>query len=345
MPRGLRQALVVAAVVLAWPGRALEAAPPQPGAGGTEAPKMSSARTLDDALSVEPGATCLARRTLLAGVRSWRDTERVDQRVAIRVRGSADDPRALGFVVWVRDEVVVERRFEPAPETCADLHAVVALAIAIALDDALPAELGIVDATPAEQVTPGEGDLPALERNVGPATRTRRGPALALTAAAGVFAGVTPRLSAGGLLSFDIRPREHFDLRLAALATHQPNIALDEGRVAVSVAAGRLDLCWGTAPLAVRLRLCGGAAGGATVAVGRDFSQNFRRTLPWFAGIAAVDVAVHLVGPLALELRVEGVFPFQRTRIDVRSTGGQLLASERFSPVALLVAVGPRFEF
>ncbi len=334
--------LGLSATLLARPTRA---APPE---SSTHAPKMASDRSLDEALVVEPGATCLDRAALLGDLESWRDSPRIDLRVTIHVRGSTSDPRALEFAVMVGEDVVVERSFDPAPSDCADLHAVVALAIAIALDDTLAGELGIVEApaplAPVEQVEAGDGDLPHDRKQPKPAPK-RPGPALAVTAAVGVFAGLTPRLSAGGLLSLDIRPRDHLDIRVGGLATHLPNFALDEGQVAVTLAAGRVDLCWGTKPLAVRLRACGGAAGGATVSRGRGFTSNFQRTTPWFAALAGIDVEVHLIGPLALELRVDGVFPFQRTRLDVRSDAGQLLASELFPVAGVLVAVGPRVEF
>lgn len=317
------------------------AAPPEP---STAAPKMASDRSLAEALIVEPGATCLDRATLLADILSWRDTDRVDHRVTIRVRGSDSNAGSLEFVVELDGEIVAERPFHPAPADCTDLHAVVSLAIAIALDDTLAGELGIVDPlAPVEQVQPGDGDLPR-ERKPRP-TPDRRGPGLAVTAAGAMFAGLTPRLSAGGLVSFDIRPRDHVDVRLGLLATHLPSFELDSGRVAATVAAGRVDLCWGTEPIAVRLRVCGGLAGGATVSRGTGFTTNFRQTTPWLAGLVGIDLAAHLVGPLGLELRVEGVFPFQRTRLDVRSEGGQLLASEVFPVAGVLVAVGPRFEF
>lgn len=333
----MRRRGAAALIALALAPALARAAPPD----GTSAPRMK-ARTLDDALAVEPGATCLDRARLLADVRGWLDHDRVDPRVAIRVRGSANDPHALRFVVWVGDEVAVERTFEAAPDDCAELHAVVSLAVAIALDDALPAELGIV---PAKQVAAGESDLPSFT-DEDPRTPTpRRKVALALTLAAGVFAWVTPRLSGGAVLSFDIRPLDHFDLRFGALVTHLPNFALDVGAVDVSVALGRFDLCWGTQPRRVRARLCAGAAGGAAVSVADGFTNNFRRTTPYFAGLVGADLSVRLIGPLALELRVDGVLPFQRTVLDVRSTSGQLLARERFAPAGLVVAVGPRFEF
>jgi hypothetical protein len=334
----------IAGVVLAAGLAASAEALAGPPVGGTRAPKMSSDRSLAEALIVEPGATCLDHATLLADIESWRDSSTIDGRVAIRVRGTDNNPRALEFVVELGGELVVERRFDAAPSDCADLHAVVALAVAIALDGQLAHELGIVESPgPTEQIQAGDGDLPR-ERKPKP-TPDRKGPGLAVTAAAGMFAGVTPRLSAGGLLSFDIRPRDHFDLRIGALATHLPGFELDSGRVAVTLAAGRFDLCWGTKPAAVRARVCGGAAGGATVSRGRGFSTNYQQTTPWFAGLLGVDLAAHLIGPLSLELRVEGVFPVQRTRLDVRTEAGQLLASEVFPVAGVLVAVGPRFEF
>jgi hypothetical protein len=338
---------------LAFAGASMSAAaaPPQttpPDGDGTAAPKMRDVRTLADALMVEPGATCLERETMLAHIRSWRDQDQIDQRIAIRVRGSTDDPRSLAFAVSFGDEVVIERRFDDAPDSCADLHAVVGLAIAIALDDALPAELGIVAPAPVEQAHAGEGDIPDFTDEADAAPR-RRGPGLALMGGAAAFVGVTPRASFGALLSFDIRPLEHFDVRIGALATHLPRFELDAdgyaGHVAVTVAAGRVDLCWGTAPRRVRARICGGVAGGATISVGHGYTSDFRRSTPWFAGLVGADVAARLIGPLSLELRVEGVFPFQRTVLDVRSTGGQLLARERFAVAGVIVAVGPRLEF
>jgi hypothetical protein len=315
-------------------------------------------RTLTEAMLIEPGATCLVPETMVEHVRSWRDHDQVEDGITISVRGSNDNPRSLSFAVRFGDEVVIERGFDEAPENCTDLHAVVGLAIAIALDDALPPELGIVvpeppePVEPVEQVEAGAGDLPDFsDDDDEPESESprRRGPVLAVTVEAGAFVGLTPRASLGGLASLDIRPLDHFDVRIGALVTHLPRFELDwpgyDGHVDISVAAGRLDLCWGTAPRRVRGRVCAGAAGGATISAGRGYTTDFRRTTPWFAALGGLDVSARLIGPLALELRVEGVFPFQRTTLDVRSPGGQLLARERFPVAGLIVSVGPRLEF
>jgi hypothetical protein len=318
------------------------AAPPT----DTAAPRMSTVRTIDDALALERGASCLDRQTLLADIRSWRGKDRVEQRVAVRVSGSPDDPRAVSFVIWVADELVVERAFDLDPSDCANVHAVVSLAISIALDDSLPVELGIIDAPvePVEQAQPGDTDVPDFT-DAQPEPAPGRRTTLSLTAAAGAFVEVTPRLSGGGLLSFDIRPLDHFDIRVGGLATYLPGHAIDLGQVDITLAAGRLDLCWGTLPRRVRARVCGGAAAGAVVASGRGFTVDFRRSLPYFAALVGADVAIHLIGPLGIELRLDAVVPLQQIELDVRSTTGQLLDRERFSPAGLVVAIGPRFEF
>ncbi len=362
---------------LAWmltvPARA-DATPPtapvdpvgsDPATASAESTPTNDTRPLTEALTLEPGLSCLERESLLEHLATWRSEEQLDRRISLRVRGSETDRRAVHFELLLDGEPWIERSFDPAPKRCADRHAVVALAIAIALDDTLAAELGLqVD---PEQKTPDEhrdgsdeepggghrdgGVVQATDDELPPwgddgagTARPTRTP-LSLTFAGGVFAGVTPRLSAGGLLSFDVRPLRHFDVRFGVLGSHLGHLPLEEGAVAVTLAAGRVDLCWGTLPRSIRLRACGGFAGGALHAQGRGYGQNEQDTLPWLAVLAGVDLAVHLVGPLSLELRLEGVVALQRIELDVRSSEGDGLASARFPPAGFLAAVGPRFEF
>lgn len=329
-------------------------------------PSLPTQRPLSEAISLDPGATCLDRQALLDDLGSWRDHPTIDERLRVEVRGDPDDPRALGFVVELDGRETAVRRFDEAPARCEDLHAVVALAIAIALDDSLASDLGIVEPAepsapadplapvepsepadplaPVDQQAPGEGDLPRLEPRPRPPL-DRPGPALALTPLALISAGLTPRLTGGAGLSFDIRPRDHFDVRLGGLVVHESGIPLSTGRVAMTLAAGRVDLCWGTAPLTVRLRLCAGVAGGATIASAAQLPDAHVEALPWIAGIGDVDVAVHLIGPLALEFRVEGVFPLMRNRFVVDDELNQVVDSVRPEVAGLLVGIGPRFEF
>lgn len=330
-------------VVLACPTSRLAAAAP---------PDAGPQRPLAEALQVDAGASCLEPETLLEHLRSWRSEPELDARIAVLVHGG-DDPRKIGFEIWVGSTPWIERSFDPAPERCADRHAVVALAIAIALDDTLAEELGIlaplepaIEPTPSEpepvvQATEDEQPSDELER---PPPASRR-PRMGLTLAAGMFGGVHPQLGAGGLSSFDIRPVAHFDLRIGGFATHVPDVRFSEGTLASTVAAARLDLCWGTSPRRVRLRVCGGFAGGALHANPRGFDRNLPQTLPWLAVLAGVDLVVLLAGPLALELRVDGLVALQRNVLDLSTMSGDTVGSLRYPAGGLILAVGPRFEF
>lgn len=336
--RSLAVALVFAAslALTSWPAAA---APPD------DPPQ----RPLGDALQVEPGASCLDHATLLQHLQSWRSEPELDARIAVLIHGS-DDPRKIGFEVWVGSTAWIERSFDPAPEQCADRHAVVALAIAIALDDTLAEELGLIapappmprEPTPAIQATDDERPIDDLEPDQPP--RSRR-PRLGVTLAAGMFGGMHPQLGAGGLASFDIRALPHFDLRLGGFGSHVPDVRFSEGTIASTIAAGRFDMCWGTLPRTVRLRICGGFAAGALHAKPRGFDHNATQSLPWLAALGGIDLVILLVGPLALELRIDGFVALQRNVLDLSTVNGETVGSLRYGPGGLILAVGPRFEF
>jgi hypothetical protein len=337
--RSLAIAFVVATIVALTSPRAIAGPPPDP-----------PQRPLAEAIQVEPGASCLDPATLLQHLQSWRDAPELDARIAVLIHGS-DDPRQIGFEVWVGSTAWIERSFDPAPEQCADRHAVVALAIAIALDDTLAEELGLIapappmprEPTAVIQATDDERPIDDLEPVHQPPPSRR--PRLGVTLAAGMFGGLHPQLGAGGLASFDVRALPHFDLRFAGFGSHVPNVRFAEGTIASTIVAGRFDMCWGTLPRTVRLRICGGFAAGALHAKPRGFDRNSTQTLPWLGVLAGIDLVVLLVGPLALELRIDGFVALQRNVLDLSTATGDTVGSLRYAPGGLILAVGPRFEF
>ncbi|MCA9700101.1 MAG: hypothetical protein KC431_21425, partial [Myxococcales bacterium] len=106
------------ATLLGSAAQVAHAAPPD---DSMLAPAMQPAPgTLDAALDLDPGASCLARATLLEHVTSWRDQDQdLDPRVAVVVRGDPQNPQRLRFEVLLDGAIAVEREFEAAPDDCA----------------------------------------------------------------------------------------------------------------------------------------------------------------------------------------------------------------------------------
>src|SRR5262245_26408038 len=72
-------------------------------------------RPLEDAVRVDPGATCLQADGLVDHIASWLGTDFIDSSLTIDVRGSPHFARAVRFEVQRGGESVAERRFEPGP--------------------------------------------------------------------------------------------------------------------------------------------------------------------------------------------------------------------------------------
>ncbi|MFY0531229.1 hypothetical protein [Nannocystis pusilla] len=115
------------------------------------APAPPSPRPLREALRVEPGATCLTADALADAATTWLGRDTIDPSVArIDVRGDPARPHSVAIALEIRGELV-ERTLDPPRPTCSDLHALVGLAIAIAVDAAVLEGLGY------EVIEPGEG--------------------------------------------------------------------------------------------------------------------------------------------------------------------------------------------
>src|SRR5262245_58554465 len=98
---------------------------------------VSSARAdsrshLAQVVHVDPGATCLDAGVLIEHIVSWLGTDQVDPGLSIEVVGSTKFSRFVSFRIARHDAELAERRFEPGPARCEDLHAALGLAIALA---------------------------------------------------------------------------------------------------------------------------------------------------------------------------------------------------------------------
>ncbi len=88
-----------------------------------------------------PGATCLSAETLAEHVPAWLGRDEIEANIDIEVRGDPFVANAAAITVTT-PAGLIERAFDDGPPGCSDLHAVLGLAIAMAIDASVLSMLG-----------------------------------------------------------------------------------------------------------------------------------------------------------------------------------------------------------
>lgn len=265
-----------------------------------------------DALELSPGATCLEHDRVAEQVAGWLEDDRVDPRLAIVIEGDPDQPHTVRFSLHDRDEMLSERVFAPGPSRCDDLHAVVALAIAMAIDATVLEGAGVVPgpAEPEPEPEPEPKPKPEPPPKIAavppqplelPAPRTPwkfRALARALLGVA-----LPPNLGGGGALGFELSFNDWVDVDLSGLGMGGAPVPLEGAEIRTTLAGARLDLCGGPRRFRVRPRGCVAGILGAASARGRAFDDaNFRSVVPWVAIAFGGGVRVPLGKRVQLDL-------------------------------------------
>lgn len=307
---------------ISWFAPSTVMAQAKPGAGDG-APEL---RPLTTILTVERGITCLDSGELAEHVTSWLGTDRVAAPLSIDVHGSPYFARTLWFRIQRGSETVAERRFEPAPARCADLHAAVGLAISLALKASLLDTF--IDA-----------------RALGDA-RHEHSFRVGVAALGGV--AVVPGVDVGAAISFQYAITERFAVRLFALGLLGPRgeFQQDQGRFNTQLGLGRLDLCSRVASLpSLSISACVGIAAGALNVAGEAFPMSRRALIPYVAIANAVELDVELSSHWSLTLAVDVLVPLRRTSFVVRDDMGAVLAAHDLASAGVLLDVGPAYHF
>jgi hypothetical protein len=297
---------------------------------------------LVDALVVRAGATCLERDRLAEQVRTWFDHERIDARLVVDVVGDAADPRKLAFTLRRGDQVISVRRFDPAPDRCADLHAVVGLAIALAIDATL---LEAMTGDPSRPLRPP--DPPpyywGAEPEPPPPKPKPRKWTLWAEVTGQLSIGAPPPVGGGGRLGFGTSWRRILDLRVGVTAGSSGSVPLGEGRAFLWFLAGRFDICAGPPWERLRPRGCVGFLGGNAYAEGRGFENSRSTHQPWIAIPVGVDLEVQLARRVFLLFGIEGLPALIRPGFTARATiGGQ--SARKFAIFGANVRAGLAFR-
>lgn len=316
------------------------------------APAEVRQRPLREVLRVDPGATCLEAGALAETIESWLGRSGLDPGVAwIEVRGDPARADAVAIAVEIRGERV-ERSFDPAPGGCGELHAVVGLAVAIAVDTSVLEELGydVVDPgeAPAQQAQDAERAPLARRPRRGEAPAPKRGVARASFAVGlrgGVWLDVLPGIAGGGAGQLEIGWLGAVDLRVGVWGGYGAAQSFDGGsRVPLALVGGRVDVCAALSRKRLRPRLCFGPAAGA-LEVGAKSPAVGGSVGPWMALALAPELRIWAARRFALDLTVDLVVPVIRPVLVERdpNKADMIGRSLALPPVGAVVGLGAAF--
>jgi hypothetical protein len=230
-------------------------------------------RPIAEALEIRRGAACVNRDRLGVELAAWLGAETIDRDLTVLVIGNDRDPRDVSFELWRGRTRLALRRFYPAPAGCGPLEAIVALAIAMALEVSVRDRVATLVDDTRDDSTPS--------RSVG--------------AFAELGLGLLPRPSAGVALRGEMGSR--LALRLDAFAHRSQNHRLRAGLAGVDVdawlAGARLAAC---VPVelarALILRTCAGFGAGGLYLRGQGAAGVRSEWLPWVDVRAGAELRV-----------------------------------------------------
>lgn len=278
---------------------------------------------LEDALHVEPGATCVRTNQLIEHIETWLGASPLPSALTIKVHGSALFARVVWFEVVQGGVVQAERRFEPGPARCEDLHAALGLTIALAIKASLL------------ETAPGLGhDVTQREWTLG---------------VDGLFAtAIVPGLAGGIAVHATGALTRSLLVRAGALALHGPDGTLqrDDSRMRAWLFAGRLELCVALATWRdVQVAACVGALIGQLWGRGHGFDTE-RSTRSFFCDlIDSLRMSWALSARWSVQLALGVAIPLVRTRFVVREPSGLITDARELAALGGFVALGPAYRF
>jgi hypothetical protein len=299
---------------------------------------------LRDAVAISPGASCLEHTQLVDVIADALRTEDVDSRVEVVVEGDPDDPFVVEYTVRRSGSVIAVRRFDAEATNCEQLHAVVGVSVALAIDATLLLPEPIpVPPPPKPEPAPKPEPEPKPDK---PASDPERPPELsardprpaalepspwraAAVMRAGLGVQAPPSWAGVGAAAVELRWRERVFIDAGIVGAQAGFVDLGEGRAAFALVGGMLELCGGASLKRVRPRGCVGIVGGGALARGRGFSVSRNDQLPWLAATFGGDLRVPVTRRVELEFGADGVLNLLRPGFDfVDETGDRRIGQD-----------------
>jgi hypothetical protein len=323
------------------PGAAPSTAPVQTPTPSAPAPDGEPIDAVDIsvALDVQPGATCIEKERLATQVRAWLEVPQIDARLRIALVGDDEHPLKLSFTLRRGEEIIAVREFNPAPERCTDMHAVVGLAIALAIDATVLESVG-VEPRPLPP-PPKKVDRVIPPPRLGPtAPRARPRVWRMRTEITGLFTyGHPPGVGGGAKLELDFGWREILDLGVGAVAASSGSQPVGDGAATFSVVGAIGRICAGPPWRVWRPRGCVGVIAGAAIAAGQGFMVDQTSRVAWVVVPFGADVRVRMARRVAFTLGVDGVAAVVQPVFEAVTIGQQTVV-RRFPRVGLMLEAG-----
>jgi hypothetical protein len=109
-------------------------------------------RSLDEALELDAGASCLDRQRLLANLELWLGHVPLQGVLRILVTGDASDKQRVTYEIRHVDRVE-RREFQPAPASCDDLHTLLGMSLALVLEKERMQQTWLLPPPPPQELT------------------------------------------------------------------------------------------------------------------------------------------------------------------------------------------------
>lgn len=313
-------------------GQQSASGPGLPAAPAAEVPSQA----LDAAVLFDAGATCLDRDRLVRRVARWLQRDRVDATLHVEVHGDPHDPRKVAFVIDRGHDERRVRSIDDGPADCDQLHAALALSIALAID----ANLGMGGAPP-----PDLPDDDVLLSGKPKPPYFKLAAALLLHATSGLLTNV----SAGASVRVEAGFMPWLDLRLGAFGSTVDDQRIPDitpGTFSAGLIAARADVCLAHGLGKLRLLACAGGMGGVFRAEGAGFSAaSSVDNRAYGAAVGGFELQAELARWLAIGAAVDLVVPFATRRIQVVDATRRTSGLRTLTSVAVLVGAGPVLRF
>lgn len=299
-------------------------------------PAEEPSRPLDEAVAFDAGATCLDRSRLVRRVARWLQSDRVDANLKVEIHGDPHDPRKVVFIIDRGHDERGVRSIDDGPADCDQLHAALALSIALAID----ANLGM-----GGELPPDLPDDEALLAGKPQPRYFKLGAALMLHATSGLLTSI----SAGASVRIEAGFMPWLDLRLGAFGSTVDGQRIPQvtpGAFSAGLVVGRADVCLAHALAKLRLLACAGGMGGVFRADGTGFSfSSSVDNRAYGAAVGGFELQAELARWLAIGAAVDLVVPFATRHIQVVDAQMRTSAERTLTSVAVLVGAGPVLRF